>query len=454
MPAPTRKPAAPKTTTDATPAPKPKHAPEPEAAPKAEAAPKPVRADPSEPQLLPATAAPSAADEWPSVDSLRSPEVPPKNPDPDQWQRPEASDTFSTPHTRPQLTGTKSRTPSVDPVPEVPDGGLVSQVRYLAAFGKARWQRRGAIKTLKEQIASDTGSLDTVLGDLGAEVRKLAIDNRSLSAENAAIDEAEARKARADREFSEQQNHQAEENTRFADIEDDRKAKVEEAEGTLELAKQELGSLEAQRRGYRSKRKSVQSQQDGLVKAAEDREGKAAKLDMGEERATLRRSAEDLRREAASLDPDRQSIDRSTAALEKPIAVASSKVEALKAELESAKRSLNDAREGHRHKQSEIEAEKGKKSRELAQAEAEIKRRLVTLGTLVNLNRIDRDEFVETYSRIDVLRGAIGSSTTEIDRMSAERGAYDRQALVRGGLVLGGAVLAFILLIAILIWAI
>jgi DNA repair exonuclease SbcCD ATPase subunit len=342
--------------------------------------------------------------------------------------------------------------PSVDPVPEVPDSGLLAAVKYLIKFVKALWQRRSAIRNLKELIKTDTASLDSVLGVLGREVRSLGVENRVLEAENRAIDEAEERKLTADREFSELQNKQAEENNRFAEIEGDRDEKVSEADAALEEAKNELGSLEAQRRGLRDTRKEIDRRLSGLIKNAETREAEAAKLEMGEQRQELRRAAEGLRRDAANLDPERQDLDRRLAALERPISKATATVEALKAELESARRSLNDAREGHRHRLSEIEAERGRKSRELAQADAEIQRRLVTLGTLVNLNRIKRPEFTELYARIDVLRGAIGQRTNEIDRLTVERGAYDRRTLIRGALVLGAAFLVMCLLLAIAVW--
>ena len=360
---------------------------------------------------------------------------------------------FTTPPTRASLDEDEDiKAVVVDPVPEVPDGGLVASVKYLIHFARGQWQRRNAIRTLKELIASDTAALDGILGALGRQVRELGLDNRVLAAENGAIDDAEARKQRADQDFGELQNRQAEENNRFAEIAEDREEKAREAEGSLEEAKSELGGLEAQRRGLRDKRKEIERRQKGLVKNAEEREAEAEKAASTDQSSTLRRAAEELRRDAAGLDPERQDIDRRLAALDRPLSKATAKVEALKAELESARRSLNDAREGHRHRLSEIEAEKGRKSRELAQADAEIQRRLVTLGTLVNLNRIERPEFLDIYARIDVLRNAIGSRTNEIDRFTVEREAYDRPTLTRGALTLAGAILALCLVIAILAW--
>ncbi|MEM9494090.1 MAG: hypothetical protein AAGC55_33400, partial [Myxococcota bacterium] len=90
----------------------------------------------------------------------------------------------------------------------------------------------------------------------------------------------------------------------------------------------------------------------------------------------------------------------------------------------------------------------------LASAGAEIQRRLVSLGTLVNLHRIERPEFDELYARIDGLRTAISSRSSEIDRLKAEREAFDRGSLTRGFVTLGiAAFLAFLLILLIVLIA-
>ena len=59
-------------------------------------------------------------------------------------------------------------------------------------------------------------------------------------------------------------------------------------------------------------------------------------------------------------------------------------------------------------------------------------------------------QFGELYQRIDRLRGAITARTTEIERLTAEREAYDRGTLVRGIVTILGAFVALIALIVIL----
>ena len=335
------------------------------------------------------------------------------------------------------------------PVPEIPEPGLVNAARYVVMFYRGSWQRRGAIKQLGAEIKQDTEALDQVLGALGGAARGARVEGRVFSAENAAISDAEARIAQLQHEAGDVEARKAEENSKFVDIERERNEKLSEAERQVDEGQRELAHLEAQRRSLRDKRKEVERRQKAHLKAAEDQDRQAGSVQMGDQRQELRRAAEDHRREAGALEPERQDIDRRLAALERPINEAAAKLDAAKAELDAAKRSLNDAREGHTHRLAELDAEQKRKTREVSLAESEIQRRLVTLGTLVNLNRIEDPAFGELYERIDRLRGAITARTTEIEKLTAEREAYDRGTQVRGLATIGGAFLALIALIVI-----
>jgi hypothetical protein len=340
--------------------------------------------------------------------------------------------------------------PKVSAVPEIPEPGLINSARYTVRFARARWQRRGAIKMLGVDIKKDTDALDQVLGALGGVARTAKVEGRVFSGENAAITGAEDRVAQLTREHNDVDARKLEENSKFVDVERERNTKLGEAERMVDEVQKELAQLDAQRRALRDRRKDLERRQKAAIKAAEDADRQAGGVELGDSRQELRRGAEQHRREAAALEPERQDIDRRLAGLERPIGEATAKLDAAKAELDAAKRSLADAREGHTHRLAELDAEQKRKAREIAQAEAEIARRLVTLGTLVNLNRIDDPQFAELYDRIDRLRGAITARTTEIEKLTAERETYDRGNIVRGLATIGGAILLFIALIVIL----
>ncbi len=340
--------------------------------------------------------------------------------------------------------------PKVLAVPEIPEPGLVHAAKYAATFWRARWQRRGAIKLLAIEIKQDTEALDQVLGALGRAARGARVESRVFSAENAAINAAEERIGVLQKETAEVEGRKAEENSKFVDVESERNTKLADAERGVDEAQRELANLEGQRRSLRDKRKELERRQKAYLKTAEDHDRQAGGAQMGDQRQELRRAAEGHRREAAALEPDRQEVDRRAGALERPIAEVSARLDAAKAELDAAKRSLNDAREGHTHRLAELDSEQKRKAREIGLAESEISRRLVTLGTLVNLNRVEDPQFAELYMRIDRLRTAITARTTEIEKLTAEREAYDRGTLFRGAAAIGGAFVALIAVIVIL----
>ena len=58
---------------------------------------------------------------------------------------------------------------------------------------------------------------------------------------------------------------------------------------------------------------------------------------------------------------------------------------------------------------------------------------------------------VGAYNRLMALRNAIGASSNEIDRLTAEREAYDKASLVRGVVVMGVGTLLLVTLLTIVL---
>ncbi len=335
-------------------------------------------------------------------------------------------------------------------VPELPDGGLGRAAMYAVRFARARWQRRGAIRQLGKEITLDTTALDAVLGALGRAARNPRVTHKAFVTEHAAIDAAEGRRGATQHTSAELDRRRGDEDRRFAELEVERGGKVSDAERELADAHKAREHVEGQRRSLRERRKDIDRRQHAYYKAADDRESEASPLAMGPARDELRRAAEGHRREAQEMDAEKREIDGKLAGLEEPFQVAQAAVDAAKDVLEVARQALSDVRAGHAQRLTELDDEQKRKASELAHADGEIARRLVTLGTLVNLNRVDGPQFADLYARIDRIRTAIGARTTEIDRLTAERAAYDRSTLVRGVATLVGAVVALILVLVVL----
>ncbi len=335
-------------------------------------------------------------------------------------------------------------------MPEAPEGGLVGSARYVILLGRARWARRGAIRRLQGQINEQVAALDTVLGNLGASARAMNLDGRAFVEENRGIDGAERRREESQRACAELGVKKTDEHTRYDAIHRELSANLVAREGDAQAAARHLEGVEAERKALRERRKDLERRQRGYRIAAEQRDTQAEKAQIGDTRAELRRAAEELRKDVARLQPEREDAERRLGELEVPLRDAQARSQEARASVEAARRALEDAREGHRHRVAELEAELAHKSRELAESEAEIARRLVTLGTLVNLHRTERPELAPHFEEVDRLRAAIALREREIDRLNAERAAFDRPSVVRGAAVLGAALIVIITLLSLI----
>jgi chromosome segregation ATPase len=172
---------------------------------------------------------------------------------------------------------------------------------------------------------------------------------------------------------------------------------------------------------------------------------------MGSDRSALRRSAEELRSDAARLEPERSELEKRLEKNEQPLAAAATHDDAARADLEATRKAQGDATAGHRHRRAELEAEAAKQTRARVDATNEIARRLVTLGTLLNLNRVAAPDLDVLYTRVDGLRTSIGAREREIDRLRVEASRSDPRAVSRGAAVIIGAVVILIALVCLLI---
>ena len=337
------------------------------------------------------------------------------------------------------------------PLPDTPDTGLVDSTRYTIAFARARLERARAIRLLQAEIQSQVAALDSVLGLLGREVRAAKIDHRAFREENRALEAAEANRSIAEKTLGDLVSRRGEEVLKYEDIQGELSAKLAQREEDARTAARMLAEMEARRKHLRERKRDLDKSQREKVKSAEAREDQAQSEVLGETRTALRRSAEEIRREASGLTPEREEIEKELAAGEKPWREAQQQAETSRAELEAARDALERAREGHRYRLSEIEHEQGRKSTDVKLADGEIQRRLVTLGTLVNLHRVDRSELKPLYERIDQLRAGIATREGEVERLTVERGSYDRGAIIRGIAVLGSLVVLLITVACVLI---
>jgi hypothetical protein len=115
--------------------------------------------------------------------------------------------------------------------------------------------------------------------------------------------------------------------------------------------------------------------------------------------------------------------------------------------VQDTKQALEDVEAGHRQRLTELAAETSHQQGEAGSSRSEVARRTVTLGTLVNLHRLDRPPLKPHYARVDELKVSLATKESEIERLAIERNQIDRAAMVRGIALIAGA---FVLLATVL----
>jgi hypothetical protein len=354
---------------------------------------------------------------------------------------------------------------ALTPIPEPPNAGLVADARYLLTLARARWERRAAIRAVGAGVRADVAALDRVLGALGEQARTAravaepggrdSMATRplgSLAEEHVALDAAEARRAGATQAAAGAAAGLTEEDAAWERAAAGHDATVAAAEQGARATAAALTELEASRRKLEGAEREARRGQRQALRRAEEREAKAGQLTLGDERAALRRSADEHRAEAARHEREGTARASELEALVSPLAAARSASEAARAALDAAGRAQRDAHAAHRDRRAALEAEGARQGRAGSEAGAEIARRLVTLGTLVNLNRGPDPGAQPLYAEIDTLRAQVAAREAEIERLRTEAQRADAGAVARGAAVLGGA-LALLIAVACALWA-
>ncbi|MBK9073078.1 MAG: hypothetical protein IPL79_19080 [Myxococcales bacterium] len=322
--------------------------------------------------------------------------------------------------------------PDVTAMPKCPHSGLVAQARYTVAVLRARRVRRKAIAQLELGVVQETTALELVLGDLGRAARAAGVSNKALDEENNAITRAEQARETHGQKSVEITTRRNDEMARSSEVEHERLTQVSDAERRLAAAEREYERLDGERRKLRDHAKELGSRAAAYEKSATKREQEAARLGASDAATQLRHTVEQHRREAGILHSEHQEIDRKLAVIETPLGQARDAVRVARAELDSAKANLRDAREGHRQRLVELDAEQARNTAAFSQADGEIQRRLVTLGTLMNLHRLPAPDTEELFARVDRLKSMISAHAGEIEHLGNQRDGYDRPTFYRG----------------------
>jgi hypothetical protein len=349
---------------------------------------------------------------------------------------------------------------ALPPMPAPPAAAdMLGAVMYLLPLGRAVWARQRAQKVVREQLYGDQRLLDVALGDLGRVAREEQVDVPPIRDELHRVMEQEARRTQSDNESARVDMSVSNERERFAADEHERKATI----AALESRARELEGNLRDQRAARATHAAEQARIEGKIRAAEKRaaqaEARARKADVTPPEkgggpntaANARREAEAARRESAGFVPDRDAARDRVEELEQPIVDLTRQLDESRDSLKGQRLALAEAQTAHQRTVAAMGEEKRQAEDARNAAERELSQRFVSVGTILNLHRVEGPRFTSLYQRLDQLKAAVTGREATLVRLQRERRAYDRGAVQRGALILGAALGGLILVTVILI---
>ncbi len=359
--------------------------------------------------------------------------------------------------THSQLVSVEAATPfdlaALPPMPPSPPSrNIWGAVLYLWPVARAWWARRQAQAKVRGLLVGDQRQLDQALGELGRAAREEALDLPALRDEVAQLDASEARRAKAAEDAAATEKQRAVEAEKFAAAEAKAQEALAEQDEVVRKADQALREQAERRRAEQQDLLRMEGEVRALDRKSSSLEARASKLPPTDpSRAEAELQAREARQRAAELAPQRDQAQARVQAMDAPIAQLTQALADARMEQDERKRALAAVVADRQHALGAIDSRLQKLAADQQYAASEITRRLVTLGTLLNLNRVDRPRFAPLYGRIDELKNGLTEREALMARLADERTAFDHAAVQKGLITVGAAVGALLIASVVLI---
>jgi hypothetical protein len=360
--------------------------------------------------------------------------------------------------------------PVLDPTPHLPTQALPAMpagpmppnifgsVKYLVPLGRAIVARKRAQRSIRRLLHDDQHLLDKVLKELGKAAREHELDTPAIADEMRKVKAEEQRRARAEADTAKADDDKGREDARWNGDEAERKSDIGKREGELKETENELRKTGEERRGHEAERARL----EGQIRAAEKRSSQAmAQAQKAEATppekgggpntaANLRLQAQEAQKEATGLIAPRDEARAKAEALDAPIHTLTQKIVDARSTLAEKRKELADAAAQHKKTLAALQADKERAARERSEAEREMSQRFVSVGTMLNLHRVEDPAYKDLYQRIDELKSGLNAREATIVRLESELRTYDRRA-AQTGLIAVGIVFFVLVLLSILL---
>lgn len=213
----------------------------------------------------------------------------------------------------------------------------------------------------------------------------------------------------------------------------------------------ELQDKAGQRRTQLAELSRIEGLLRKLARAAELADARSQRAQDPASASESRARGESARGQAEALQPQREAAQRAAAQLDAPIAELTQHLGRVRSDLRLREQEQAWQRDDKIKQLAALDEDLHLCRSEREAAEREQQQRMMTIGTLVNLNRPAGPRYQPLYQQVDDIKGHLVTREAALAQMATESDLYDQRAVQKGLLLLGAAALTLGLLAAILL---
>ncbi|MCS6914950.1 MAG: hypothetical protein RMK29_11440 [Myxococcales bacterium] len=364
-----------------------------------------------------------------------------------------------TPLLAPRMTGSHRLTVltlgELPPIPAAPSApGLMAALRYLWPVARGLWARRKEQGHIRRNLVRMQQSLDGILLRLGRVAFEEGLDTPHLREEMSLLRLADKRRSYALDQTTQLLTVRQTEEQRRSVQEAELQRQIAALSREAEQLDAELRQRAAERRRLLGELSAIDADLRRLARIAEQAELRAAQA-QGPAASQWRARAESARGQSEALRPQREARQRNAEALEAPMAELTQRLAVTRSELGLRRQELRRQQHEKTKLLAELDADMRRSQAEQEAAEREMQQRMMTIGTIVNLNRPVGARYEPLYQEIDEVKAQLTAYEATLARLDTESISYDQEAVQKGLLLLGGMGFLLGLMVAALyvLWA-
>ena len=326
----------------------------------------------------------------------------------------------------------------------------VQAARYVFQLARDTVKKKAEINRLRKLIVSEQQKLDALLGQLGQRARAADLGLPAMADEMRTVKMLESDSEAARGHVAEIEAQRAAAEEQFCTLQTEQQAAIGEADAAVQKLAEELAAGTSERAGHRAGMNRLDAQLKSLGRQVQAKEAAALKATDPHEQGTLRGESEALRVQIAALEPERAKFEQRAGELDAPVAELEERLTQAREDASRLRRDLGEAARAHKDLVAQYIAQIDAEGRRVAGNDRELSLKFVTLGTILNLNRVSGPDLDPLYEAFDGCKAAIAEHEENIALLEAQMQGYDRQKLRKGAIVLGVGLLVLLFMVSLI----